>query len=90
MMDVLSDNASRAPMFGWNSLLYIPDYKVAVKTGTTQNYVDGWTMGTCDLVTVGVWAGNNDNSPMNNKALGTSTAGPIWNEFITYAINYLR
>ena len=90
MMDVLSDNASRAPMFGWNSLLYIPDYKVAVKTGTTQNYVDGWAMGTCDLVTVGVWAGNNDNSPMNNKALGTSSAGPIWNEFITYAINYLR
>ena len=90
MMDVLSDNASRAPMFGWNSLLYIPEYKVAVKTGTTQDFVDGWTMGTCDLVTVGVWAGNNDNSPMGNNALGTSVAGPIWNEFITYAINYLR
>ena len=90
MMNVLSDNAARAPMFGWNSLLYIPSYKVAVKTGTTQDFVDGWTMGTCDLVTVGVWAGNNDNSPMKNNALGTSVAGPIWNEFITYAINYLR
>ncbi|MDD4358395.1 MAG: transglycosylase domain-containing protein [Candidatus Pacebacteria bacterium] len=90
MMDVLSDNNARSPMFGSNSLLYIPNYKVAVKTGTTQNFVDGWTMGTCDLITVGVWAGNNDNSSMNNKALGTSTAGPIWNEFINYAINYLR
>ncbi|MDD4661736.1 MAG: PBP1A family penicillin-binding protein [Candidatus Pacebacteria bacterium] len=90
MMDVLSDNAARAPMFGWNSLLYIPNYKVAVKTGTTQDFVDGWTMGTCDLVTVGVWAGNNDNSQMKNNALGTSVAGPIWNEFINYAINYLR
>lgn len=90
MMDVLSDNAARAPMFGWNSLLYIPDYRVAVKTGTTQDYIDGWTMGTSDLITVGVWAGNNDNTSMNNKALGTASAGPIWNEFISYAINYLR
>lgn len=90
MMDVLSDNASRAPMFGWNSFLYIPNYKVAVKTGTTQNFADGWTMGTCDLITVGVWCGNNDHSSMVNNALGSSTAGPIWNEFINYAINYLR
>lgn len=90
MMDILSDNDARAPMFGRNSLLYIPDYRVAAKTGTTQNYVDGWTMGTCDLVTVGVWAGNNDNSEMGEGGIGLTTAGPIWNQFINYAINYLK
>ena len=90
MMDVLSDNKARTPVFGANSLLYIPNYRVAAKTGSTQNFVDGWTMGTCDLITVGVWAGNNDNSEMKGNAIGSSTAGPIWNEFINYAINYLR
>jgi 1A family penicillin-binding protein len=90
IMDVLSDNNARAPMFGANSFLNIPDYKVAVKTGTTQDFADGWAIGTCDLVTVGVWAGNNDRTSMVNNALGSSTAGPIWNEFINYAITYLR
>jgi len=90
IMDVLSDNNARAPMFGANSFLYIPSYDVAVKTGTTQDFADGWAIGTCDLISVGVWAGNNDHSSMVNNALGSSTAGPIWNEFTNYAINYLR
>jgi membrane peptidoglycan carboxypeptidase len=90
MMDVLSDNDAKAPVFGYNSDLYIPEYKVAVKTGTTQNFIDAWTVGTCDLVSVGVWGGNNDNSSMSNRALGLTVAGPIWNDFITYAISQLR
>jgi len=89
MMDVLSDNNAKAPVFGYNSALYIPSYKVAAKTGTTQNFVDAWTVGTSDIISVGVWGGNNDNSSMTYKALGLTVAGPIWNEFTTYAINYL-
>jgi len=42
---ILSDNNARAPIFGYNSPLYFPDYQVAAKTGTTSDYKDGWVMG---------------------------------------------
>jgi len=63
--DILSDNAARAPLFGWNSVLYFQEPpKVAVKTGTTNNSVDGWTMGYTDDICIGTWTGNNDRTPM--------------------------
>lgn len=73
---ILSDNNARAPIFGANSTLYIPNYQVAAKTGTTQRRNDGWTMGYIPSAVVGVWIGNNDNSP--TKDLGIGLAGPIW------------
>lgn len=78
---ILSDNNARAPIFGFNSSLYIPGYQVAVKTGTTQNFKDGWTMGFTPFAVVGVWTGNNDNSPMKRE--GLATAAPIWNKIMS-------
>lgn len=79
--DILADNQARAPIFGFFSPLYFPNEKVSVKTGTTQNYRDGWTIGYNSKIVVGVWVGNNDNSPMMKKP-GVMVAGPIWNQFL--------
>ena len=82
---VLSDEENRSPIFGSKSKLYIEGIPVAAKTGTTQEYRDGWTMGYTPSLTVGVWAGNNDNTPMKYGADGVYVAAPIWNEFIKQA-----
>ena len=78
---VLSNNDYRAPLFGYNSRLNLGDINAAVKTGTTQEYRDAWTVGYTPDVVVGVWVGNNDNSKMN-EGTGISAAAPIWNEFM--------
>jgi 1A family penicillin-binding protein len=81
---ILSDNNARVPTFGAHSVLEISGREVAVKTGTTNNNKDAWTIGYTPSISVGVWAGNNDNKPM--KKGGSAVAGPIWNEFITEAL----
>ena len=85
--DVLSDNVARTPTFGVNSPLVIPGKDVAVKTGTTNNNKDAWTIGYTPSIVVGVWAGNNDNKPM--KKGGSALAGPIWNKFMIEALKTL-
>jgi hypothetical protein len=87
MSSILSDNSARTPAYGPNSLLNLP-FQVAVKTGTSNDSRDNWTLGyTPDLV-VGVWVGNADYTPMENTT-GVTGAGPIWAEFMTFAINHL-
>ena len=83
---ILSDNKARTPMFGSNSMLHFPNHKVAVKTGSTQNFRDGWAMGYTKDVVVGVWTGNNDNTSMVN-APGLSVAGPAWRVLMEESIN---
>jgi penicillin-binding protein 1C len=85
--DILADNIARTPTFGANSVLLIPGKNVAVKTGTTNNNKDAWTIGYTPSVAVGVWAGNNDNKPM--KKGGSAVAGPIWNKFMIEALKIL-
>lgn len=81
--DILSDNEARKEVFGTRSYLYIPGKTVAVKTGTTDDKKDNWTVGYTNSVVVGVWVGNNDNTPMNPKlASGVTGAAPIWNRII--------
>lgn len=82
---VLSDNDARAPMFGYNSTLYFPNYQVAVKTGTTNSYRDAWTIGYTPNIVAGVWAGNNDNTEMSHKP-SVTIAGPIWRSFMEVAL----
>jgi len=85
--DVLSDNKARTPTFGPNSVLQIPGKDIAVKTGTTNNNKDAWTIGYTPSIVVGVWAGNNENTPM--KKGGSALAGPIWNKFMAEALKIL-
>lgn len=84
LSSILSDNTARIPTFGEHSVLEIPNREVAVKTGTTNNNKDAWTIGYTPSVVVGVWVGNNDNKPM--KKGGVSLAGPIWNRVISEAL----
>nr|MBN1229765.1 transglycosylase domain-containing protein [Anaerolineae bacterium] len=78
--DILSDNNARAPAFTTHSILQI-GRPAAVKTGTTTDYRDNWTIGyTPDLV-AGVWVGNADSSSMVGIS-GVSGAGPIWHQFM--------
>lgn len=79
--DVLSDNEARTPMFGPSSPLHIEGYQVAAKTGTTQEYRDAWTIGFTPSIVIGVWVGNNDNSP-TSKQPGSVLAAPIWNKLM--------
>ena len=80
--DILSDNEARTIVFGPNSALNIPGRTVAVKTGTTNDKRDNWTIGGNTQVLVGVWVGNNDNSPMLQVASGITGASPIWRRII--------
>lgn len=83
MLDhILSTNDYRAPVFGNNNPLKFDDRPVAAKTGTTNEWRDGWTMGYTPSLAVGVWAGNNDNSPMAQGADGVYVAAPIWRKFM--------
>ena len=82
--DMISDNAARAPAFGLYSKLVLPNRPAAAKTGTTENYRDGWTVGFTPSLVAGVWAGNNDNTPMR-RGPGASVAAPIWNSFMRQA-----
>ncbi len=89
--DILADNTARSWEFGPNSPLLIPGHFVSVKTGTTNNIRDNWTIGytpqTVDdtnQYVVTVWVGNNDNSPMNQGLVsGITGAAPIFHSIMT-------
>ncbi len=78
--DILSDNEARTPEFGPNSALKVSQ-PAAAKTGTTNDFRDNWTLGYTPYLTVGVWAGNSDNSPMVHSS-GLTGAGPLWHDFM--------
>ena len=83
--DILSDNQARAPIFGARSPLYFPNGRVAAKTGTTQDYKDGWIIGYTSDIVSGVWVGNNNGEEMRQEP-GSVVAGPMWHQFMEYAI----
>ena len=74
--DILSDPAAREYAFGRGGSLELP-FPVAVKTGTSQAYHDNWTIGYSRNVTVGVWVGNFDRTPLRNSS-GVTGAAPIF------------
>jgi Membrane carboxypeptidase (penicillin-binding protein) len=86
--DVLSDNVARTPAYGPNSVLYFPNRDVAVKTGTTNDSRDAWTVGYTPNLVMGVWAGNNNNAPMVKKVAGQIVA-PMWSSFMHQALDVL-
>jgi membrane peptidoglycan carboxypeptidase len=78
---ILSDTKARCLVFACPSVLELPDRPAAAKTGSTNDTRDAWTVGYTPDIAVGVWVGNNDNTPMKD-VLGSSGAGPIWNAFM--------
>jgi len=86
---ILKDKDLRAPLFQ-NSLdlTFFPDYDVALKTGTSEDYHDAWAFGYSPFLVVGVWAGNNDNSPLIRHGGSILAAVPIWSAFLKEALKY--
>jgi membrane peptidoglycan carboxypeptidase len=85
MNDMLSDRNARCQGFGCPNALELPDSRpAAVKTGTTNNYLDAWTVGYTPQLVTGVWVGNTDNSPMKNVP-GSKGAAPIWHALMGWA-----
>jgi penicillin-binding protein 1C len=80
--DILSDNQAREMAFGSWSVLRLP-LKCAVKTGTSSTFRDNWTLGYTPEFTVGVWAGNFDNTPMQDVS-GVTGAGPIFRDVMLH------
>jgi membrane carboxypeptidase/penicillin-binding protein PbpC len=75
---ILSDDQARQTSFGSNSVLKL-DRIAAVKTGTTTNFHDNWTIGYTPDLLVGVWVGNSNHEAMHNVT-GLTGAAPIWHE----------
>ncbi len=76
LTDILRDDHARIASFGERSTLDLP-FDVAVKTGTSKGFRDNWTVGFTREVTVGVWAGNFDGSPMQEVS-GITGAAPLF------------
>jgi len=80
---ILSDNGARSAAFGTSSQLVIKGKTVSVKTGTTNDYRDNWTIGYTPNFLAAAWVGNNDNTRMSYLASGITGAAPIWNRVMT-------
>jgi 1A family penicillin-binding protein len=87
--DILSNPELRRGLFGasWN-LTVFDRYSVALKTGTTNDYRDAWAFGYTPNLVIGVWAGNNDNKPMQKSGSSILAAIPIWHNFLAEALQY--
>jgi len=86
---ILSDASARTITFGPRTSINVTNRTVAVKTGTTNDKRDNWTIGWTPQVLTGVWVGNNDNTSMKQVASGITGAAPIWNRIITSALKGL-
>jgi membrane peptidoglycan carboxypeptidase len=83
---MLSDAPARFPEYPLNSPLSFSGYDVAVKTGTSNDTRDTWTIGYTPSIAIGVWVGNNDNSKMVKLVAGL-IAAPLWHEAMAYALS---
>ncbi|HKZ70763.1 MAG TPA: Ig-like domain-containing protein, partial [Anaerolineales bacterium] len=86
--DVLADEEARLGAFGRPNPLEL-GRPAAAKTGTTNDFVDNWTLGYTPQIVGGVWVGNTDSTPME-KVTGLTGAAPIWHAIMTYATQTLR
>lgn len=82
--NVLSDNNARMPLNGPGSATDFPDRQVALKTGTTNDDRDTWTIGYTPQIVAGVWAGNNNNAPMHQ--ISGLIAAPMWRAFMNVVL----
>ncbi len=86
MNDILSDRGARCGGFGCPNALELPDNRpAAVKTGTTNDFRDGWAIGYTPQLVTGVWVGNTDSTPMSDVP-GSKGAAPIWQALMSWAL----
>ena len=85
MDQIMSDDSNRAAIFGRGSNLTLPNRKVASKTGTTDDYKDGWTVGFTPALATAFWFGNADSSAMPVGAEASQVAAPVWHQFMQWA-----
>ncbi len=88
LTDVLADNDARSPAFGRSSALRF-EFPVSAKTGTSSDFHDNWVIGSSGRVTVGVWVGNFDRTPLR-RASGVTGAGPVFRAVMLAADERLR
>ncbi len=79
--NILYDNQARAPLYGLNNQIQVPGWEIAAKTGTTNNARDAWIFAYTPSYVTGIWAGNNDNTPMEGGGSSIMFAVPIWHHF---------
>jgi 1A family penicillin-binding protein len=85
--NILSSGELRRPLYGSSfSLTQVPGHQVALKTGTTNDYVDAWTIGYTPNLVVGVWAGNNHREPLQRRGGSVLAAVPMWHDFTSQAL----
>jgi len=84
--DILADSNARAYIFGQGGSLDFP-FPVAAKTGTSQSYFDNWVIGYTRDITVGVWVGNFDRTPLRGSS-GVTGAGPIFHAVMLAAVEH--
>lgn len=84
--DILADNNARLTEFGPSSELKINKKFVSVKTGTTNDFKDNWTIGYTPQYVVAVWVGNNDRTPMTGLVSGLTGAAPIWHVLMSHVL----
>ena len=90
MSTMLSKDSNRYLIFGANSLLTMPGYKVAVKTGTSDSFADAWTVGFTPQIAVAVWMGNPDwRVKMTEGSDSYYVAVPAWHSFLSEALPLL-
>ena len=87
---MLSDDANRAMIFGRGTPLVLDGRTAAAKTGTTERFGDGWTVGYTPSLATAVWMGNTDNHPMVEGTDGIYVAAPAWHEFMQGALDRLH
>ena len=83
---MLSNNEARYPEYPADNPFHFPGFDVAAKTGTTNESRDAWTVGYTPAIAIGVWAGNNNNTPMVKEIAGYIVA-PMWHEVMQYALS---
>jgi penicillin-binding protein 1C len=88
--DILADNNARSAAFGSTSKLVILGHTVSVKTGTTNDLKDNWTIGYTPDYLAATWVGNNDNSSMSYVASGVTGASPVWNIIMKKVLQNLK
>jgi len=89
LSQMLSDPANRRLAFGASTPLDLPGRHAAAKTGTSETFTDGWTVGWTPSLAAAVWMGNADGRPMATGTDGVDVAAAAWHDFMTGALDHL-